>query len=141
MNDRVFIDTNLWVYLHADDSNKEKTEIIKSLVDNYFENIIISTQVLGEFFHILSKKGLKGKEEARQMVLGISSNFNVVDVLYPAVIKAMDISILNGFTYWDSLILAVALENKCSMLYTEDMQHGQSIEGKLTIKNPFKQIE
>lgn len=45
------------------------------------------------------------------MGLEISSNFNVVDVLYSSVIKAMDISILNGFAYWDSLILAVALEN------------------------------
>ena len=61
MNDKVFVDTNLWVYLYADDSNKEKTETIKSLVDNYFQNIIISTQVLGEFFHVLAKKGLKEK--------------------------------------------------------------------------------
>ncbi len=137
MNDKIFVDTNLWVYLYTDDSNKEKTETIKSLVDNYFQNIIISTQVLGEFFHVLAKKGLKEKEEARQMGLEISSNFNVVDVLYSSVIKAMDISILNGFAYWDSLILAVALENNCSTLYSEDMQDGQIIEGKLRIINPF----
>lgn len=71
------------------------------------------------------------------MGLEISSHFNVVDVLYSTVIKAMDISILNGFAYWDSLILAVALENNCSTLYTEDMQDGQIIEGKLRIINPF----
>ena len=139
MNDRVFVDTNLWVYLYADDSNKEKTEAIKSLVDKYFEDIIISTQVLGEFFQILVKKGLKEKEEARQMGLEISSNFNVVDVLSTSVIKAMDISILNGFAYWDSLIIASALESNCSALYTEDLQHGQNIEKKLKIINPFSE--
>jgi len=141
MSDKIFVDTNLWVYLYADDSDKEKTKTISSLVDKYFENITISTQVLGEFFHVLSKKGLKEKEEAKQMALDIASSFDIIEVLQSTVIKAMDISILNGFAYWDSLILAVALENNCSTLYTEDMQDGQTIEGKLTIRNPFKQIE
>lgn len=141
MSDKIFVDTNLWVYLYADDSDKEKTKTISSLVDKYFENITISTQVLGEFFHVLSKKGLKEKEEAKQMALDIASSFDIIEVLQSTVIKAMDISILNGFSYWDSLILAVALENNCSTLYTEDMQDGQTIEGKLTIRNPFKQIE
>ena len=140
MSDRIFVDTNLWVYLYADDSDKEKTETISSLVDKYFENITISTQVLGEFFHVLTKKGLKEKEEARQMGLDISSSFNVVEVLQSTVIRAMDISIHNAYSYcsyWDSLILAVALENNCSILYTEDMQDGQIIDDKLRILNPF----
>lgn len=139
MNDRVFVDTNLWVYLYADDSDKEKTETIRSLVDKYFENITISTQVLGEFFHVLARKRLKEKEEAKQMALAIASSFNIIEVLQSTALKAMDISILNGYSYWDSLILAVALENNCSTLYTEDMQDGQIIEDRLTIKNPFKQ--
>jgi len=41
------------------------------------------------------------------------------------------------FSYWDSLIVASALENGCKVLYTEDMQHGQIIEDSLTIVNPF----
>jgi len=44
----------------------------------------------------------------------------------------------NAFSYWDSLIVAVALDAGCSTLYSEDMQHGQRIEGQLTIVNPFK---
>jgi len=42
------------------------------------------------------------------------------------------------FSLWDSLIVASALENKCTILYTEDMQHQQIIENTLTIINPFK---
>lgn len=42
-----------------------------------------------------------------------------------------------GYSYWDSLILASALESECSVVYSEDMQDGQSIEQTLTIKNPF----
>jgi predicted nucleic acid-binding protein len=41
------------------------------------------------------------------------------------------------FPFWDSLIVATALENECSILYTEDLHHGQSIENKLIIKNPY----
>jgi predicted nucleic acid-binding protein len=42
-----------------------------------------------------------------------------------------------SYSYWDSLIIATALENNCSILYTEDMQDGQLIEDKLRIGNPF----
>ncbi len=43
-----------------------------------------------------------------------------------------------NLSYWDILIVASALENDCSILYTEDMQDKQVIDGKLTITNPFK---
>ncbi len=49
---------------------------------------------------------------------------------------AVDISERYGFHFFDSLIVAAALRAKCSILYTEDLQHGQKIEG-LTIRNPF----
>jgi predicted nucleic acid-binding protein len=41
------------------------------------------------------------------------------------------------FSYFDSLIIAAALAAGCSTLYSEDMQHGQVIAGRLTISNPF----
>jgi predicted nucleic acid-binding protein len=42
-----------------------------------------------------------------------------------------------GYSIFDSLIIAAALELGCNTLYTEDMQHGQVIEGTLKITNPF----
>jgi predicted nucleic acid-binding protein len=39
--------------------------------------------------------------------------------------------------YWDALIVAAALLAGCDTLYTEDLQHGQVIEGRLTVVNPF----
>jgi len=140
MSDKIFIDTNLWIYLYANDSVKEKVKRASSLVDKHFVNINISTQVIGEFFHVLTKKGLKEKEEARQMVLDLIENFVVVDVFQSLVIKATDLSVRYGYSYWDSLILASALASNCSILYTEDMQDGQIIEDSLKIRNPFKLI-
>ena len=51
---------------------------------------------------------------------------------------AIDIHTGLGFSFWDSLIIKAALETGCDTIYTEDMQHGQVIEGRLTIVNPFK---
>lgn len=50
---------------------------------------------------------------------------------------ALDIKTLYRFGFYDSLIVAAALESGCKTLYSEDLQHGQQIEG-LTIENPFK---
>ena len=43
-----------------------------------------------------------------------------------------------NFSYYDSIIVSTALENECNIVYSEDMQHSQIIENKLTIINPFK---
>lgn len=53
--------------------------------------------------------------------------------------KAIQVKRDTNYSYWDSLVIASALENNCSILYTEDMQDGQVIENNLTIVNPFKQ--
>ena len=42
------------------------------------------------------------------------------------------------FSYWDSLIVAAALDAGCTTLFSEDMQHGRVLRGQLTIVNPFK---
>jgi len=52
--------------------------------------------------------------------------------------QALSIAQRYKYSYWDSLILSSALENRCKVLYTEDMQDGQTIDGKLNIENPFK---
>jgi predicted nucleic acid-binding protein len=61
-----------------------------------------------------------------------------VEIVTPATIqRALDIASRYGFSWFDSLIVATALDAGCDTLYTEDLQHGQMIEGKLTVTNPF----
>ena len=86
----------------------------------------------------MPKKIKKTKEEAFSFGEYLLSEFNVVPVRPEYVKKAFSISIKYQFSYWDSLIIASALENDCDILYTEDMQHNQKIEDALTIINPFK---
>ena len=52
--------------------------------------------------------------------------------------RALQIKKKARYSYWDSLIIASALENNCSILYTEDMQEGQVLNSGLTIVNPFR---
>ena len=99
----------------------------------------MSVQVVGELFHVLTRKELKDKKEARQLARELTKNFKVVDISQESTVRAMDICLKYDYAYWDSLIIASALESRCSILYTEDMQDGQSIESRLRIKNPFRQ--
>ncbi|SKB16175.1 Putative nucleic-acid-binding protein (fragment) [Planktothrix sp. PCC 11201] len=58
-----------------------------------------------------------------------------IDIL--KVITALDINSKYGYTYWDSLVLATALQHNCNILSSEDMQANQLIEQKTIIINPF----
>ena len=51
--------------------------------------------------------------------------------------KAGYLAELYRFSFYDSLIVAAAIESNCAILYSEDLQNGQVIENELTIKNPF----
>jgi len=135
MRDRIFVDTNLWVYLYSD---KPEGKVIEKLLDEHFASITVSTQVLGELFNVLTKKGFKTKEEAKDIISDLAMNFRVVEIDRSSVVKAIEVSIRYKFSYWDSLIIASALENDCSTLYSEDMQHEQMVEQKLKIINPFR---
>ncbi|SFO87434.1 PIN domain-containing protein [Hydrogenimonas thermophila] len=65
------------------------------------------------------------------------NNLEIVSFSLDTQIKAIDIKEKYKLQYYDSLILATALENGCNILYSEDMQHNQIIENQLKIINPF----
>ncbi|HQO09075.1 MAG TPA: PIN domain-containing protein [Clostridiales bacterium] len=137
MTDKVFIDTNVWVYLYYSEDISKKNIADKLITEN-FENIIISTQILNELYSALVKKAINTKGKVNDIIIETIANFNVVDISTFDVIKAMEIKDRYGFSYWDSLVIASALESGCSILYSEDMQHNQLIENTLKIINPFK---
>jgi predicted nucleic acid-binding protein len=134
MSDKVFLDTNLWIYLYSD---KVKGRKIKQLVTERFEAVVVSTQVLGELFHVLTKKGLKDKKEAREIVSEIAGHFHVAPVSLPTVIHAINLHVKHGYSYWDSLIISSAMENGCKLLYSENLQGDHVIDGKLKIVSPL----
>lgn len=133
---QIIIDSNIWVYFYAKDT-QEKYVIAEQLINDNFNNLIVSTQILGEVYHVLTRKRIFTKEEAKNIIIELSSSFLVAEIDTIKVLQALDINSKYQYSYWDSLIIATALNQNCSIIYSEDMQSNQVIENKTTIINPF----
>lgn len=134
MNANILIDTNLWVYLYAADN--PKSPFVHQVVKEQFDRIIISTQILGELYHVLTRKAYCKPMQARVIVNEMCVTFPVLSITTNCVLNAMDIVMDYKYSYWDSLVLATAMLNECEIVYSEDMQHNQRI-GELRIINPL----
>ena len=135
--EKVFFDTNILVYF-VDGNDTRKQNIAQNLVKKAVQNRngIISTQSLQEFFNVITKKCLCSKSDAKTLVEMFSEQFPVTQVSVPQIQGAIDICIKHGVSFWDSLILSSANDSGCTIVYSEDMNNGQTIEGA-KILNPF----
>jgi predicted nucleic acid-binding protein len=132
MSAKVFADTNVLLYLLSDDVVK-KTRA-KQLLGGH---PVISLQVANEFSNVCLKK-LKLTSEALLSALRIIEKYAVfVPFGLQTIHKAIALQSHYKLQYYDSLIIATALENDCNILYSEDMQHGIVINNQLKIINPF----
>jgi len=139
MSDRVFLDTNIIIYAYSDDEPK-KQEIANNILEEYESQMTISTQVINELSNTLFRKFKLSAEAVEAVVLELNDNFPIVDFNLQTQLKAIKIKERYQLQFYDSMILATALENGCDIIYSEDMQNGQIIEKQLTIINPFEGI-
>ncbi len=132
MQGKIFVDSNVILYLFTDAEDKKY-----KAYEIFVNNPTISIQVLNEVSNILFKKyGLIGKE-IKEHIDFLLDFVNVSLITISTISLALDLKDKYKYSYYDSLIIATALENNCSVLYSEDMQDGQVIEGKVKIVNPF----
>lgn len=127
-----FFDTNILVYAHT--TGDSRTEIARALL---LDGGVIGVQSLNEFASVARAKlafPWPRIQAAIDNILVLCPNPRPLTVNIH--LRALEISGKCGFSIWDGLIIAAAIEAKCSTLLTEDMQHGQMIEG-LRIENPF----
>ena len=136
MPDKVFLDTNILIYTYSVDE-KEKQEVVTKLLNFHGEQLMISNQVISEITNILFKKFKKTALEVRNVILEISSVISIVNFNFKTQLEAITIKDRYGLQFFDSLIIATALEYGCTKLISEDMQHGLVIDNRLTIENPF----
>ena len=131
---KAFVDTNLFVYLYSE-HEPEKQKAAMSAMNHYDRTV--STQVLNEFCNVCTRK-LGFKIPAIKKAIGeICYTCEVLTVDETIITLALDLQQKYGYSYYDSLIIASALDSECVCLLTEDLADGQVIEGKLTIKNVF----
>ena len=133
-----FLDTNIFVYLF-DETDDDKRERAERLVQQALENETgcISYQVVQETINVITRKLNATPEKARQIldrVLIPLWRVNPTRTLYQ---RGLDLQTRYRLSFYDSLIVASALAAGCKTLYSEDMQHGQHIEG-VSITNPFR---
>ena len=134
MPDRVFLDTNALVYFI---SNEKKKKVRAREIIFSSEEVYVSSQIISEFISVCFSKKLLSADEIISIVNQLIEALNFVAVEESTIKKALQIKHKLGFSFWDCLVISSALENNCSILYTEDLQEGQIIENTLTIINPF----
>ena len=135
MNDKAFLDTNLFVYMQSSSDYMKKEASYRAL-ENY--SCIVSTQVINEFSNVALKKlGMK-PGQVKQILHAIDNTCEIAVVTLVTIESALNLKDRYGFSYYDSLIISSALENGCSFLFSEDLSDGQVIDNSLEIVNIFK---
>jgi len=134
MTDKPTLDTNVLIYAFGkkDDDRKQIAKTILSKCS------IISLQVANETVYVLLKKFKFTPNELDKVIVFMTQNFVISDLNIQILDQTIKISVQYGLSFWDSMMVASALNNHCSILYSEDMQDKQIIDGRLQIINPFK---
>jgi len=133
-----FVDSNVVVYLFDQDSPKKKAAAQRILqTEASVGNILLSTQVLQEFYVTVSRKLAKPlKPETALEAVTRFSAFPLVIVDMPLILSAIRRSQKDSISFWDSLVIDAALKGGAQRLWSEDLQHGRMVNG-MRIENPF----
>lgn len=134
----VFFDTNVLVYaVDAGDPVRKEMAIERFARAVKNDAIVLSTQVLQEFYNIATHKlrpPLSAREATAQ--IGQLAAFQVVGSTAESVLAAAELVQKHRLQWWDALILEAALRGNADVLVSQDGQHGQRF-GKLVVENPF----
>ena len=134
---KIFIDTNILIYT-LDKSNKNKQQRAReylNTLNNKEHNGVLSTQIMQEFYVAATKK-LNVEPLKAKSILSLLDNFETVIISREMIIEAIDCSISNVLSFWDSLIIISAEYANCEYLCTEDLNNDQVING-VKIIDPF----
>ena len=131
-----FVDTNILIYAHdatAGPKHDKSVELVARLDND--DSGAISLQVLTEFYAAATRKLRIASEKAEEII----RDFGTWTVHYTTktdVVQAIQLHRRYNINWWDALILNSATELGCSVLWTEDLSHGQRYGG-VTVRNPF----
>ncbi|HPS58035.1 MAG TPA: PIN domain-containing protein [Spirochaetota bacterium] len=139
MKDRIFIDTNMWVYLFSksdvpEDVRKKKT--VANLLQKS-SDIVISAQVLSEMASVFLKKMKFPVDTVRSIIFEMGESLDIIPVDEGNVSYALDIVDRYKLSWYDAMIAAGAISARAEILYSEDMQNGMIIDNSIRIVNPF----
>jgi len=137
--DLFFLDTNIFVYT-LDGGSQEKNDRARELVRKAIDSRkgVVSYQVVQEFFNVAFRRFSQPMNiaEAEQYLMTVLRPLLAVHSSPALYFEALRITEKYEVSWYDSLMLAAAIEGGCEKVYSEDFQHGQKIEN-MKIENPF----
>jgi predicted nucleic acid-binding protein len=133
-----FLDTNILLYsISQNPAESLKRDRAIALLDD--DSGALSIQVLQEFY-VQATRTSRADAVSHELAAGLIeawSRFRIQDMTLPILHTALRIRKAHGFSFWDSAIVAAALALGCDRVYTEDLTHGQMVDG-LAIVDPFR---
>lgn len=128
-----FADTNILLYLVSADAGKaDRAEAVVA------SGPLISVQVLNELANVARRKLAMPWEEIDELIQAIRASCTVEPLTLETHDTGRRLAQRYGLSVYDAMIAASALLGNCRTLYSEDMQHGLSIDQRLRIVNPFR---
>jgi predicted nucleic acid-binding protein len=126
----------LYAFIEAD--TRSKSEAARELIRN--GKIAISVQVVNEVcFNLIRKAGFSG-QQILDLIEAFFAKYRVVDLSRSVLVNAVELRSEYALSFWDSLIVAAALDTNATVLYSEDLQDGLVIHERLQIVNPFRKV-
>jgi predicted nucleic acid-binding protein len=139
MSDKFFLDTNIFVYSFdqlAGLKARKAAQLIREALTTH--KGVISYQVVQEFFNVALRRFAQPMQpsDASQYLGAVFRPLLAVHSSQALFGEALQLHAQSGLSWYDSLIVSAAIQARCDLLYTEDLQHGQRF-GALQVKNPF----
>lgn len=136
---KLAIDTNIFVYAEGVNSPAQAVEARKLIAGLPAEMIVVPVQVLGELFNVLTRKGKFAPRRAAAVVADLSTAFPTADTSAVELAAGLELAERHDMNIWDAVILSASASAGCSILLSEDMQHGFTWHG-VTVVNPFLEV-
>lgn len=132
-----FFDTNILLYLYDRRDERKRRRAAEIFRDCWeTKTLVISTQVIQEFYAAGTRK--LGLDSARAHGLLVDlCHLRVVSIGCAQILRATEIERRFAVSFWDALILSAAHTAGASIVYSEDLQHGQDYDG-VRVQNPFQ---
>ena len=136
MTASVFVDTNVLLYAHDLDAGPKHETARRLVMELWSEQRgVLSTQVLQEFYVDVTRKLRLPRAEAREALVDFGT-WKVERIGVPHILRASELEERFQLSFWDALIVAAAAAAGADEILSEDLSHGQRIDGVL-IQNPF----
>ena len=132
-----FVDTNIWLYAFISGPDAAKSDLARQLLQDSEEALIVSSQVINEVCVNLLKKAHVPETEIRELVRSFYRKYPVVLLDQEVEIGASELCERFSLSFWDSLILSAAVHGDATVLYSEGLQAGLQVDGRLVVRNPF----